>query len=164
MTHQSYVKCTMSGLRKDIRDEAPQRWRWEAVFSSYKAIAPRSTLGIQKDNRQLNQRKASAKCKQSPFYNEADLLSSFSFTDSADAMTTCFKAGRLFWKMSVRACIASGKWQCTTAQYESSMSSKRQVWQCDFSSCRSFIFIIDISFFLRSWRSATCKWASTALI
>jgi hypothetical protein len=60
-----------------------QRWntakeRWEAVFSSYRAIAPKSTLKTWKNNCQLNQRKVSVKCKQSTFYNEADLLSSFS--------------------------------------------------------------------------------------
>ncbi len=134
------------------------------LYSAHRAIAPRSTLGIWEGNCQLNQRKASVKRKQSTFYDEADLLSSFSFTDSADMMTTCFKAGRLFLKMSVKACIASGKWQCTTAQYELSMSLKRQVWQHDFSSCRSFISTIDVGFFLRPWRSATCKWVSTALI
>ncbi len=134
------------------------------LYSAHRAIAPRSTLGIWEGNCQQNQRKVSVKCKQSFFYNEADLLSSFLFTDSADAMTTCFKEGRLFWKTSVKACIVSGKWQRTTAWYELSMSSKRQVWQHDFSSCRSSISIIDVGFFLRSWWLATCKWASTALI
>ncbi len=109
MMHQSYMKCTMSEKRKDIRDKALQRQRQEAVFSPYRAIAPRSTLETQKNNRQLNQRKASVKHEQSTFYDEADLLSSFLFTDSAGAMTMCFKAERLFSKMSVRACIVSGK-------------------------------------------------------
>ncbi len=127
MMHQSYMKCTMSEQRKDIKDEALQRQRQEAVFSPYRAIAPRSTLGTQKDNRQLNKRKVSVKRKQSTFYDEADLLSSFPFTDSAGVMITCFKAERLFSKMSVRACIMSEKQQHTTAQYELSMSSKRQV-------------------------------------
>ncbi len=136
----------------------------EKLYSAHRAIASKSTLGTQEGNCQLNQRKAPVKCKQSTFYDEADLLSSFSFTDSADMITTCFKAGRLFLKTSVRACIVSGKWQCTTAQYELSMSSKRQVWQHDFSSCRSFIFTIDVGFFLRPWQFATCKWVSTALI
>jgi len=68
----------------------------EKLYSAHRAIAPKSTLGTQEGNHQLNQRKASAKRKQSTFYNEADLLSSFSFTDSADAMTMCFKAERLF--------------------------------------------------------------------
>ncbi len=79
------------------------------LYLAHRAIAPRSTLETQESNRQLNQRKVSVKRKQSTFYDEADLLSSFFFTDSADAMTTCFKAERLFSKMSVRACIASGK-------------------------------------------------------
>ncbi len=134
------------------------------LYSAHKAIAPRSTLRIWENNCQLNQRKMSVKRKQSPFYNEADLLSSFLFTDSADVITMCFKAERLFWKMSVKACIVSEKWQHTTAQYELSMSSKRQIWQHDFSSCRSLISIIDVDFFLRSWQSATCKWALTTLI
>ncbi len=134
------------------------------LYSAHRAITSKSTLETQESNCQLNQRKTSAKREQSIFYNETDFLSSFLFTDSADAMTMCFKAERLFWKMLVRACIVSEKWQCTTAQYESSMSSKRQVWQCDFSSCRSFIFIIDVGFFLRSWQLATCKWASITLI
>ncbi len=121
------------------------------LYSAHRAIAPKSTLETQKDNCQLNQRKVSVKREQSTFYNKANLLSSFFFTDSADVMTMCFKAERLFLKMSVRACIASKKWQHTTAQYELSMSSKRQVWWCDFSSCRSFIFTIDIGFFLRPW-------------
>ncbi len=162
--HQSYMKCTMSEWRKDIKDETLQRQRQEAVFSPYRAIALKSTLGTQENNCQLNQRKASVKCEQSPFYHETDLLLSSLFTDSADVMTMCFKAERLFWKMSVRACIMSEKWQHTTAQYESNMSLKRQVWQCDFSSCRSFIFIIDVGFFLRSWQFATCKWVLTTLI
>ncbi len=134
------------------------------LYSAHRAIAPRSTLKIWEDNCQLNQRKASVKCKQSTSYDKADLLSSFSFTDSAGAMTMCFKAERLFLKMSVRACIVSGKQQCTTAWYELSMSSKRQVWWRDFSSCRSPISTIDVSFFLRSWRFATHKWVLTTLI
>ncbi len=134
------------------------------LYSAHRAIASKSTLRTWEDNCQLNQRKTPVKREQSSFYNEADLLSSFSFTDSADAMTMCFKAERLFWKMSVRACMTSGKWQHTTAQYELSMSSKRQIWWCDFSSCKSFIFIIDVGFFLKSWQSATCKWVLTALI
>ncbi len=109
------------------------------LYSAHKAIAPKSTLKTWEDNCQLNQRKVSVKCKQSLFYHEADLLSSSFFTDSADVMTTCFKAERLFWKTSVRACIASGKQQHTTAQYKLSMSSKRQVWWHDFSSCKSFM-------------------------
>ncbi len=99
----------------------------EKLYSAHKAIASKSTLGTWEGNCQLNQRKVSVKCEQSTFYNETDSLSSFFFTDSADVMTTCFKAERLFWKMSVRACIVSRKWQCTTAQYELSMSSKRQI-------------------------------------
>jgi len=67
------------------------------------------------------------KRKQSTFYDEADSLSSFPFTNSAGVMTTCFKAERLFSKTSVRACIVSRKQQCTTGQYELSLSSKRQI-------------------------------------
>ncbi len=134
------------------------------LYSAHRAIAPKSTLGIWENNCQLNQRKASVKRERSPFYNETDLLLSFFFTDSASVMTMCFKAERLFWKTSVRACIASGKQQRTTAWYELSMPSKRQVWWHDFSSCKSSISIIDVGFFLRSWRLATCKWASITLI
>jgi len=79
------------------------------LYSAHRAIAPKSTLETQKDNCQLNQRKVSVKREQSTFYNKANLLSSFFFTDSADVMTMCFKAERLFLKMSVRACIASKK-------------------------------------------------------
>jgi len=152
---QSKEKALKMKHRKD---------KGEKLYSAHRAIAPKSTLGIWEDNCQLNQRKVSVKCEWSLFYNEADLLSSFFFTDSADAMIMCFKAKRLFWKTSVRACIVSRKWQHTTAWYELSMPSKRQIWQHDFSSCRSFIFIIDIDFFLRSWQSATHKWVLTALI
>jgi len=66
------------------------------LYSAHRAIASRSTLETQEGNCQLKQRKASVKCKQSSFYNKADLLSSFFFTDPAGAMTTCFKAERLF--------------------------------------------------------------------
>jgi len=66
------------------------------LYSAHRAIAPKTTLGTQEDNCQLNQRKVSAKRKQSIFYNEIDLLSSFLFTDSAGVMTMCFKAERLF--------------------------------------------------------------------
>jgi len=55
------------------------------------------------------------KHEQSFFYDETDSLPSSLFTDSAGVMTMCFKAERLFLKMSVRACIVSGKWQHTTA-------------------------------------------------
>jgi hypothetical protein len=48
------------------------------LYSAHRAIAPKSTLKTQKNNCQLNQRKVSAKHEQSTFYNEADLLSSFS--------------------------------------------------------------------------------------
>ncbi len=141
-----------------------RKGKGKKLYSAHRAIAPRSTLGTQESNCQLNQRKVSVKHDQSFFYNKVDLLSSFSFTDSADAMTTCFKAGRLFWKMSVRACIVSEKQQCTTAWYELSMPSKRQIWQHDFSSCRSSISIIDVDFFLRSWWFATHKWVLITLI